>query len=1014
MSKRKENFEGPSSKRKSQDEYSILLDDGLDDEVLQGGTNDSTSMKSPSFNTAEYDFIRSNSIYKEFEEVWEEADVIESTREPTQQVISSANIKQPPAVQDIPSQDGANQEPPQISPSTAESNISQANQNKSGRSPPSRKNCSNCGESFIYEKSHYRKYINCAHAFASQHFIDTVGLTNYQLLEKIQKHIKNCRRQSYPSRSKSNRQLEHEKVKNDFKKALNTFIKSKFSIEYSHCCSICHRMVKDNDFSHSNDSKVCTKCGSESSNSQTFSSDKTYVNLTKISKFSVPSNRVDENSDNELAEYVLLPNSSKPVTEVNSVDLKICKSSIEKVHLKPYLKLDNKFHSFLYDLQLKKLLDKKTWSGLVKGIILDSDEKSIKINKKISTSDSIKGTSKYDDDYFSDLQWSIYHNGPVFLSCICDIDYFSTNTLFYIISQTNDYLVEVDFKFNEDQLLEPAVLVHPKHLGPCNDTCNKVTLEELYLNSDIQNSDIINGNLSHSVGMFLEETFRNTTNLVKRITACENYSARIFFDEHKASVKIALWPKHLKQINEKLANNDSLSYLDIKEFEDYIDSNFCASSNSVVISSFNIPEDTTSKISQLARIHQVTDNNQHNLSFVSEKTKIKNSLIGIDNDFITKFEESYVKAQLNFYELLVNSLNLTLDGFLDDLRANRDFHFEQKENLIKLTLPGFENLELVIDDHFRTLLNICDPLLATYERVITFKKRNVLFDFVMKRPNLPDIRTLTFMPHVLFAIQNKVEAKIVTSKQYECAEQLSFRKQIQIPDELKDIAEKHCIVSHLESLFIADPRKKLIIRNVSPINVPTKPSDLVTFSKCDEENIESYFDIETGKPFLKIATSYEKYVDRINCDELCFAQFLSCYQNIADKGSEQTNSVENFETSDYIANAKQISLELPNILKLNSGKQIKKRGVKKPLKYPVFDTYSDSYKRIQILLYVPHNETLDLDNHESIERIFNEKTSPQVYDKAGKILTKIEATQNHLFKCLCFKFHKNIFEPNFY
>ena len=487
----------------------------------------------------------------------------------------------------------------------------------------------------------------------------------------------------------------------------------------------------------------------------------------------------------------------------------------------------------------------------------------------------------------------------------------------------------------------------------------------------------------------------------------KHYFGTIIFQHPNNPEYVVLeWPEPLFRFNEMFASA-SLTENTISDFCDYLDKNITNSLDiETIVQDFQLDQISADDIIKLAVKFQfnVDRKNVHDIKMPSKFTQIRiaaqhhypcEALITL-KDF---FCEELCKLNDSFFD--PTSL-WTVDDFLHMLEEHPGFDLLDGLDFLSVKLADHPPVRIVKDEKLRDLIAKYpqDSILSNiYHRVLA-EPLYCGIDASFKRLYLKECLTEEYSPLLLLANRSKVKVELIGSD-YDSVIDRIIKNNFDVPIVPTEIQGDHMEVSLEESIWLLDPRKKLVHRNITPTYVNINQIRKLKFNVVQNPNLElTYKDIKTGKFYNMILDHYDYYLERSSMPDLCFAQF-AMYCRIEKHVTENDEDDEELDESNDTAveiktayNA-DISHYMLKKLRVRGNKTLILRKKASILKYPVYTFLSDEFIHQQVRMYHP------LSSHDELN-LSQQELKTLYFDRLrGQSSTKIDTVRSKLFPASC-------------
>ena len=590
-----------------------------------------------------------------------------------------------------------------------------------------------------------------------------------------------------------------------------------------------------------------------------------------------------------------------------------------------------------------------------------------------------------------------------------------------ILLQLNRVRVDVEERKDGNGMIDIKYKVHPDHNNAtaCEENCQIVDIAD---HRQKHPDFLLEGPLLPACVNLVQSRFHQLIALLSSIMKCPRYCATIQFPCQKSSTSelvMISWPDSLSEINKKVAHDDKLTTEDKDSLCSYVDDNFTASLDVTYISqAFNISIESSEKIVELAKSYQYHFGNIFPKKVPSNVTLMK-EILGSGLSGQVTLVKTWEELQDTFnkeldklpQEAFSTASQKTLDDFLQHLEQSEGYSLNEEDKFFQLKISSYPIFKVEKDKMLQQLLQYSgfSKLCAIYHRAVTVSAKPGV-EIVLKRPFLRDCYTLEYNPLILLAAESTVEMQTIGADQKEAASLVSQTEKI-MPKELHEFAADHTEVSVEEAIWLIDPKKKLIKRNIKPVYINTRENKKLKFRKADIPNpLLNFTDIDDGLEFQLVKDMHDAYLERPGAEGAVLDQFLMYYKD----DNEEGEGVD--EESPWIVTCQDYPEppeRMPAVIVLQSGKRFTLRKVPKVVSYPTPPEDTDDYVRQMVVLYHPHRSYDEVNvKIKELKRIFFAKDCNPKLDGKGKEMTKLETVRSILHPQLNPKLWKELFNEN--
>ena len=498
----------------------------------------------------------------------------------------------------------------------------------------------------------------------------------------------------------------------------------------------------------------------------------------------------------------------------------------------------------------------------------------------------------------------------------------------------------------------------------------------------------------------------------------KDYTYSLQFPLHSEFVVISIisWPKHLDQINKKIARNEKINDSDIEEIIFLNSLYFSKSVDAKCLQDFQISTDDAQELENLVKSNQKSDHIQELPSLVTILSKNFGNIESL---------EDYKSHLILMLETADESLSLM--EWISSIEKLNGFDIWTENTTVNLKLPP---CYLEDDGEILEIFPPDDPLRipkSTYlDEILDMFPENPflgLFQWLAISSNEDKLKVLIgcekigeayvqpFIPTQLLAVKCFITSKIVIRDQFQNAEEcIEYHNNNLEEEAFENFVQDHTQITLLEAFFRFSPNKHLSKLTIKPTYANIKLNWVQKFTLSSNQNPGNKFvDIKTGQLYEAVPELYDLYLLRPSyLENMCFFNFFQWYE----KGHAYPTS-RMFEDQPLMAvsndDKDNNNMKIPNLIELENKETTMKR-LKSPRIIALPET-SDIEEKVfqQILLFVPHRKR---NNYESLpisrlKTIFYEKDCRPEKKENGDDLTKIETVR---LRCNSMFYMKDPFE----
>lgn len=666
-----------------------------------------------------------------------------------------------------------------------------------------------------------------------------------------------------------------------------------------------------------------------------------------------------------------------------------------------------------YETQLHRI-EQRTFIPVQTGKILNEREKIIEIDRSFKPNLSrVSGTSDYFEKASHDTKFQWMANGYLAVSTEIEVPRNTLGVFRRFLNQQNRVTIE-DSGF---------LRVHTKHnmSVECNGACTIWTLEDCMTNTNFREYFLDDPALLSLHADMVSDFFNSITNLLKNLLNVNDYVATIRFPlDGLPRVHALFWPAFLEEINLSISNSQTLTPEQISSLEDNVEKMLsCSMSKDFFSNSFNNQD--SESLSFLAAKKQYFSSEG---VMPSNKTLLKRPPVPSHDDWGLCDSNQFISVMSEVQDYFLNLFNVTikkehfskksqttLDDVLKTIEMHESFFLKKESNFLQLKFHDSEVFNIPIDMAMSVYVNLYgfSWLSSVYHRSMTLTDSVSHFDFLMKRERLQDIFISEFNPHVLLASKTTNFIQVIGTDQ-EKAILSMFDQPINTEESLNDLFLDHTEMTLLNSFFVVDSTKKLILRSRKCTFINPCQADKGSFRKVKNLTLnKTYTEKNTGQFYERTESIYEKYLSRDPTYKLLtFMQFCMLYKPPSGSSS-QTEESENQPSNFYIATSEDDKpIKLPSVLELKSGYKLTMQ-TPQVITYPIYDKGTSKYIELMCRFYFPHSsrsaitETNQITIFQSLDKVPLLKPDRTPY-------TKIETIMLKLFP----KYSENLFDKLFY
>ena len=853
----------------------------------------------------------------------------------------------------------------------------------------------------------------------------------------LMKTIKNIKRKSYPSRTRAERQSERESLILRFRKSVAVGPHTYLCVT---CSSSGTRKIMfvfeetspgvEEKFYREGILYQCKECyhGKDVNFQEPF--------LQEIGKFSVdffgmfgPVQNIEVVSDSDVSvSSVLLPTSIAAIQQIHCWRDPQSQNNNIRDLFKNILNFSENHYSFIYERTFKGIKDSLDYNVVLPGYVTHPEHKEVLLLTSASNLADLPGTDEYYLRGQSNLLYTIFQAGPVFLSTKLIIPHFLEGTFATQLMLNGLFRLEISTSEGKTENCEYSegmteYLIHPDHLKsePCGDNCEPILLQHFLNEIPNVNNHLSIGTIAnyanHFCLNFLTSIVRDKFSILYPDYYDANFEFPIWTDA--TMFKIATWPKIFSAMNEKIARKISFTREDLQNFTILMDGILTTSTSSLSLAAeFGLDEDAADDVAALALRHQAAPSMDKVVQLPSILTMIK-----IAPKIFKKTDEesfSLIRTKFESELLLMNEfeLGVNVSTWLNDLENNDFIKAEMVEEVI--CVEFFDAiLEIDMDEEIAVFMeeNSFSLLEAVYHRSLNFH-HVTCFDIILKSDSLQAAFVHKYHPPYLLAARLPVKSNIIGGNYRSAGKILKCGQPepiFETGSPLEIFQSTHKQVPLIEALWRIDKRKGFTCSNIRPKFINLTPNRTLKFIRARTADTSKHFiDKRTQKLYEIFQDGYEDFLHLpqllqriLTCWQFLSEFFKSGFDNAAEVEDETNLDREIDEDSEEtFAVGRQIAvcndhnygdLKLPDkIILTNNVVYQRRKTVPKIIAYPYFDKASDEYLLREMQLYRPHERDMFTGiSSEGLHMLFKQKDDDPEYFK-GRPLTKIETIKLRL------------------
>ena len=530
--------------------------------------------------------------------------------------------------------------------------------------------------------------------------------------------------------------------------------------------------------------------------------------------------------------------------------------------------------------------------------------------------------------------------------------------------------------------------------SPCPDECQKVPLTE-YLQQEYNSVNPKMGTYISSVEKLINSFITDILKSPSSKMMTEDFHFNLAYDNvGQVLMEGLIWPICFQDFNLMQFNKDlSIEEIGEKRAEivDIIRKNISCSSNvRVIMAQYNLNESEAVRMATLVETHQIHVCQDQDCSrcqsapLPSLQCLFKQFPESPENIATSKRFLKVMKA--NLHSLSVEDVrNLATYEWLQRVWDEVDISEPEENNYWRISLNG-EDFYFKFDASLIKLLEMYDdePFAALYQYCLGLGEINQSEELVMKRLNILDSWTESYIPFLLQAANSPITVKVLT------ASSDSGGWSFEIPDNRGCIEaglHSHVKIPLSEAYCLVD-NNKLKTRSSRPSEFVFTGSSPSVLLKRVSQATENCFQYEGDGAYYEIQESIvTRYCQRLNGRNLLLSE-VACHYDYIGKESEAKyqlyhDRLDKVPSSDIAAVVG--DQKLPELIIMENKDVLALRKKAKVLIFQSFDTACYNHKFSNVLLFSVVNKFEDL-TQEAVEAIFeqvNEETQENTL-KANK------------------------------
>ena len=631
-----------------------------------------------------------------------------------------------------------------------------------------------------------------------------------------------------------------------------------------------------------------------------------------------------------------------------------------------------------YEHFLARIL-KREDPNLVKGHIVSETERIIKAIPFTPNLKNVSGTTDHQEHLLDETNFLFARNGTLSVEITIVLDKEEDTVWHQFLRTENKCCVTVE-EINGKR----SFTVHEEHNNdePCLENCLKMSLEDYLVSRNLRKENLEEPHMSVLLAEHYERKFMRYTSYCRNLFDASEYQSVLHFPLQKEPyLKMVVWPKTFKTINQKIATGLPLSGDDISSIQQAFGD---ISSTKLDIKEFlGEFSDTESKdLEKLAKTEQYNKNTgfmPSNFDLISLPPYPRSDITWELPESIN-FTQTFIQLQ-EYFIMKVNSLDsevfaeessTTLDDVLRNWEAEPDFCFEMSMDDLRIKFQNRPELVCKVDKVLHQMLSeSMTKLSALYHRSLTISSSHEFFIHIPKRELLKKCRVVPYKPELLVISKSLCHVRIIGKNHRKVANSLVITEKA-VNEELSPFKIDHEEVTLINTVFYL---KGLSLKTLKRSNSSTFCNPLPSAANVFQ-SVTTYLEgkhftnLNDGSFWAFVPGLYNLYLDRKDNRELCFMQFAQYYEKQTGKQeSRQTQSQEDGEFSDI----KVVTLSecsntcLPNSIETNQGRRLIKLNHKKIVCHNTNLTDGEEFMHLMVCFYFPHSQIVE---SESVSAIF--------------------------------------------
>ena len=650
-------------------------------------------------------------------------------------------------------------------------------------------------------------------------------------------------------------------------------------------------------------------------------------------------------------------------------------------------KFDNSSIRKLYEIQCCKYLKASSFHF---GNIKDPVQRLISLDA-YSMEEKIHGSSNWKKRISDEMKFRFDDFGHCCLRISIKLEPTLEANIATCLMQLNK-VVTVSMSSRANKEAKVNYYVHRNHDSgtDCDQACVKVELSE-YLSSENLDFDMKQLNNKFVPGFTLLCS-QKMDEFVKRIVKSsssnlfsEDYFFQLVFGvKNETKIEGVIWPKLFSDFNSDLSKESFTGVVDANlrtKFLDSIKKIVLATSDSAAVASVlemseNEANITCSKV------------NRYQLNIAAPILELPSLIFMLTRKLTTPENNYAIRKLIEICNKDLNSLSNVgklqlstmdwLENFVDENIQDQSI----VEDSFNLTI-GEEVLSFVFDDYLHELLARYEdlPFLAPYHYCLSFSK-NETMKIVMKRLHIRDCFTKTYNNVVMSAFDSEIIVE-------PCFGFNDWRRKVHNDPEVQTTCymKGHNEISLGEAISLIDPRKFRVIASRPVQYIHSLPSSKILFKKLKTEDVyELSYKGDKDNCFYELMESHlTRYYKRLNGQSCLMSEFVTWYDYEGSQASQELfqtykDKIHYIQMSEVECINGSGAEKLPELILLSNADVMKKRKVRKVLKFPNAEHLSFEFKFSKVLLYQKHRTYEEL-TEDTVSTLYSERVNPlEAYD----------------------------------